>query len=146
MSRLSDCRKLGVGSKAAAAANKPGLPTPTSIARGPWNETTRAHANHSLICGPWRLKQATVEKPRGETGQRTARLAAQTRQTGDLNYGFHEAEIAVKQISKRPIYWGFFKISMKANFLKTMATASNYRPCGEECGENCGTQKEASNG
>lgn len=146
MSILSDCCKLGVGRKAAAAANKPGLRMPTSIARCPGNETTRAHANHSVISEPWRLMRAIVGKTCGEAGLSSARLTAQARETGDLNDGFHEAEIAVKQISKCPIYWAFYKISMKANAVETMATASNYRRCGEVCGESRGTQKEVSNG
>jgi hypothetical protein len=114
------------------------------------DRSARPHArslpNQRTATEPWPLMRADVGKTCGEAGQPTAPLAAQARETGDLNGGFHEAEIAVKQISKRPIYWAFYRISMKANVLKTMATASNYRPCGEGCGESRGTQKEVSNG
>jgi hypothetical protein len=119
---------------------------PTLIVCDGGVETNCAYPNHSRICGPRRLIRATVGKTCGETGQASARSAAPARQTGDVNESFHEAEIAVKQISKCPIYWAFSKISMKANVLKTMATASNHRPCGEGCGESRGTQKEVSNG
>jgi hypothetical protein len=118
----------------------------TLTARNAHEQTTWIKANRSLISEPLRLNRATVGKRCGETGQPTGSSAAQARETGDVNDGFHEAEIAVKQISKGPIYWAFCKSSMKANVLRTMATASNYRRCGEGCGESLGTQKEVSNG
>lgn len=108
--------------------------------------TTGVQVNHSLICEPWRLTRATVGKTCGEAGFRSARLTAQAGETGDVNDGFHEAEIAVTHISKCPVYWAFFNISMKATVLKTMATASNHRLGGERCGEGRGTQKEVPNG
>lgn len=108
--------------------------------------TTGVQVNHSLICEPWRLTLATVGKTCGEAGFRSARLTAQAGETGDVNDGFHEAEMAVKQILKRPVYWAFYKISMKANVVKTMATVSNHDMCGERCGETCGIQKEVLNG
>jgi hypothetical protein len=119
---------------------------PTLTARHAHEQTTCVQANHSLISEPWRLMRAIVGETRGEAGLSSARSTAQARKTGDLNNRFHEAEIAVKQIPKCPIYWAFYKISMKANVLKPMATVSNHRLCGEGCGENCGSRKEASNG
>lgn len=109
---------------------------PTLTPRHAYEQTTCVQANHSLNNEPWRLMRAIVGKTCGEAGLSSERSTEQARETGDLNDGFHEAEIAVKQISKCPIYWGFNKISMKATVLETMATASNHRPCGEGCGES----------
>jgi len=90
---------------------------------------------------PWRLDRACAGKTAGKRQGESGGFAIHTEGRADVKGDFHEAEIAVKQISKCPIYWGFYKISVKANVLKTMATASNYRPCGDGCGESRGTQK-----
>lgn len=95
---------------------------------------------------PWWLIKATAGKTVGKGQLGSLGFATHIEGRADVKGDFHEAEITVKQISKCPIYWAFYEISMKANGLKTMATASNYRPCGEGCGENRGTQKEVSNG
>lgn len=95
---------------------------------------------------PWRLIRASAGKTAGKRASEIIGFATHTEGMADVKGDFHEAEITVKQISKCPIYWAFYEISMKANGLKTMATASNYRPCGEGCGESRGTQKEVSNG
>lgn len=108
--------------------------------------TTGVQVNQSLICEPCRLMRAIVGKTCGEAGFCIARSTAQAGETDDVNDGFHEAEIAVKQILKRPLYWAFYKISMRANVVETMATASNHDMCGERCGESCGIQKGVPNG
>jgi hypothetical protein len=95
---------------------------------------------------PLRLIWTSAGKSAGNAEQKTFGFAIRSKGMADVKGDFHEAEITVKHFSKCPISWAFYKISMKANVLKTMATASNYRLCGEGCGESRGTQKEVSNG
>ena len=99
-----------------------------------------------LTSEPWWLIRVPAGKTVGKGQLESLGFATHTEGRADVKGDFHEAEITVKQISKCPIYWAFYEINMKANGLKTMATASNYRPCGEGCGESRGTQKEVSNG
>jgi len=70
---------------------------------------SRIPENHCAKYEPRRLMQGVVGKMCGEIAQATALPTAQRRETVDVNESLHEAEIAVKQISKCPIYWGFLQ-------------------------------------